>query len=281
MPRLPLTSLNDFMENFLGGRIIKSNEDFLSEWKADENQRNLQSFLDLNRVNYKKNKKFGDDPKKFSTPFMMFCKDKKGFFGQVYPNLTEKELKAFLSVKWKEIKDDPVIFEKYKKEAQEEQEHFVKEVKAYKIIKKKEEKIDKDAKIKARIQKIKERKMLKIFRPKSAYAFFKMDEKKILLEANPTMDKKEIHLHCQKKWREMKTAKSEIVEKYKKIEEEEKKKIVEAPLPVKKFKKYERKEKPKEKNKEKYNNKKGKNKKIPPNVVQLNVKIEKTPENTW
>ena len=131
MPRLPLTSLNDFMDNFVGGRIINSNDDFLSEWKADENQRNLQSFLDLNRVNYKKNKKFGDDPKKFNTPFMMFCKDKKEFFGQVYPNLTEKELKAFLSVKWKEIKEDPIVFEKYKKEAQEEQEHFVKEVQVH------------------------------------------------------------------------------------------------------------------------------------------------------
>ena len=113
--KLPISIINKYMEKFLDSNNL-NNDDFTKCWNSEENQSRLETYIEEYKItcaikddlNFKKNK----------TPFCIFKKDKYEFFRTAYPNLSKKELKTFIITKWNEIiKDNPLIYEKYKQEA--------------------------------------------------------------------------------------------------------------------------------------------------------------------
>ena len=114
--KLPISIINKYIEKFLDSNDLNDGE-FIKYWNSYENQQRLQSYIDEYKMTSLKKDK--DDVHKNKTPFCVFKKDKYEFFRTVYPNLSKKELKTFLVTKWNEIiKDNPMIYEKYKEAAE-------------------------------------------------------------------------------------------------------------------------------------------------------------------
>lgn len=113
--KLPISIINKYMEKFLDSNDL-NDDDFEKYWNSVDNQTKLQSYIDEYKITCEKKDLNVVNKKK--TPFCIFKKDKYEFFRTVYPNLSKKELKAFILMKWNEIiKDNPLIYEKYKEES--------------------------------------------------------------------------------------------------------------------------------------------------------------------
>jgi hypothetical protein len=219
-------TINEYVQEFISSIVIDAstkNIDVLEHWKGKENQDKLQLFIVQRKIKVKRPPKDGDEPRKPDSAFQLFSAEEKAKIEAENPDIEYEELTPLLAKRWQDLKLNEDAVASYVQKALEDKKRYDDELNRYKMAKLKQEKQEK---LEKRLNKMKERTEQKVkkamSRPKSAYFFFKNDEQIKIKTENDAITKKEMHLELQKRWKTLRTADPESVEKYKKIAEEKK-----------------------------------------------------------
>lgn len=192
--RSVLHAINEFFEmSFLTGLDEDNSKLFSKAWKTHDNQTNLKNMLKDKMITMKV-KKDHSLPTKPLTAYILFNKDcrKKLKEEPNGSNLTFDDVTKYVSSKWKELaSENPSEIERYTKMAEKDQERYDTEMKAIDptYVSKKEKKTKT---VKHDVKK-----------PKSAYHYFSEEERPVIIENNPSMEKKQITEELKARWKSL------------------------------------------------------------------------------
>lgn len=231
-------AINDYVVQFLSSftiNISTDNNSVIADWNSKDNQHQLNGYIHQNKIKMKKKVDL-NEPKKWDNEFAYFSKEMRQKIKTENPD-ADDEIIPTIAKEWQEIKKDPLQLQVYIDLAVADKKRYDDELNRHKMIKQREEN---KAKLEKRLTKMKERNDKKIMkaqeRPKSSYYFFIQDEKPKITG----LDKKQVHIELQKRWKELKTVDINLFNSYKKIAEDKAKEMPPPSAQVeKKKKKYE------------------------------------------
>jgi len=211
-------NMNEFIISFLTEYASEA----LDMWNSEENQSEFLNIINniakkSKAAGKKKSSKDPNKPKRGSSAYIFFCGDTRAKIKKDHPDFNTKQLTAELGVRWAALKaTNPRGLKKYNDMAVADKARYEREMESYVP----SESSDENAKQKKSSKTKKDTSKPK--RGKSAYIFFCMEQRPVIIEENPDITPKEIMAELSLRWTTLKDENEEELARFQELARQDK-----------------------------------------------------------
>lgn len=211
-------NMNEFIITFLTEYAPSS----LERWRSEENQTNFLNII--NKIakkskasGKKKTEKDPNKPKRGMSAYIFFCGETRPKIKKENPNINTRDLTAELGVRWARLKENnPKDVKKYSEMAAADKERYDREMENYVPSDESDESDEKKKTGK------KKKDSSKPKRGRSAYIFFCLEKRAVILQENPEITPKEIMSELSARWNTLKTENEQEFQRFTELARQDK-----------------------------------------------------------